>query len=130
MCSTELGGKPFIEKDGDFYCENDFYDKFNPKCGHCDEVIKGMSHFVLLFDRHTIRLAFLSGQYISALDQAWHPDHFVCTVCNQPFAGNQFRKHGNKPYCEDHYIEITAEKCTKCGLSIVGSFLLFVRPYF
>ena len=50
---------------------------FNPKCGSCSEIIK--------------------GPYVSALDQSWHPEHFVCTHCKEPFGGNQFRKHDNKP---------------------------------
>jgi len=99
-CNTELGGKPFIEKDKKFYCENDYYDAFSPKCGYCDETIK--------------------GQYISALDQSWHPDHFLCTECDQPFVGNQFRKHDNKPYCEEHYKELFASTCAKCSKAITG----------
>ena len=54
---------------------------FNPRCGQCSEVIK--------------------GAYISALDQSWHPEHFVCAHCSEPFGGNQFRKHDNKPVSEN-----------------------------
>lgn len=99
-CKQPLGGKPFIEKDDKFFCEDDYYAAFNPRCGHCGEVIK--------------------GQYISALDQSWHPDHFVCTECASPFTGNQFRKHGNKPYCEEHFRQLFAENCAKCGKIIEG----------
>jgi len=99
-CNNPLGGKAFIEKDGKFYCEDDYYTEFNPRCGHCNEVIK--------------------GQYISALGQSWHPDHFVCTECGQPFEGNQFHKHNDKPYCEKHFNELFAEVCAKCGDRIEG----------
>jgi paxillin len=99
-CKQPLGGKPFIEKDDKFFCEDDYYAAFNPRCGHCGEVIK--------------------GQYISALDQSWHPDHFVCSECASPFTGNQFRKHGNKPYCEEHFRQLFAENCAKCGKVIEG----------
>lgn len=99
-CKQPLGGKPFIEKDDKFFCEDDYYAAFNPRCGHCGEVIK--------------------GQYISALDQSWHPDHFVCSECSSPFTGNQFRKHGNKPYCEEHFRQLFAENCAKCGKVIEG----------
>jgi len=99
-CKEPLGGKPFIEKDDKFFCEDDYYAAFNPRCGHCGEVIK--------------------GQYISALDQSWHPDHFVCFECSSPFTGNQFRKHGNKPYCEEHFRQLFAENCAKCGKVIEG----------
>jgi len=99
-CKQPLGGKPFIEKDDKFFCEDDYYAAFNPRCGHCGEVIK--------------------GQYISALDQSWHPEHFVCSECSSPFTGNQFRKHGNKPYCEEHFRQLFAENCAKCGKVIEG----------
>lgn len=62
----------------------------------------------------------IKGAYISALDQSWHPDHFVCTHCSEPFGGNQFRKHDNKPYCEKHFEELFAPKCAACGLGIAG----------
>jgi len=99
---TELSvGKAFIEKDGTFYCENDYYQNFNPKCGQCGEVIK--------------------GQYIQALDQAWHPEHFVCSECSNPFPGNQFRKHGTKPYCDSCFGKLYSEKCAKCQKQIDGA---------
>jgi len=99
-CNVELGGKAFIEKDGSFYCENDYYGTFNPKCGQCGEIIK--------------------GQYIQALDQAWHPDHFVCSECSNPFPGNQFRKHNTKPYCDSCFGRLFSEKCAKCQKQIDG----------
>jgi len=100
-CNTELGGKAFIEKDGSFYCETDYYNSFNPKCGQCGEIIK--------------------GQYIQALDQAWHPDHFVCSECAKPFPGNQFRKHNTKPYCDNCFGKLFSEKCAKCQKQIDGA---------
>lgn len=100
VCKCELGGRAYMEKGDVFYCEDDYYTLFNPKCGQCAETIK--------------------GAYISALDQSWHPDHFVCTHCAEPFGGNQFRKHDNKPYCEKHFEELFAPKCASCGLGIAG----------
>jgi len=97
----ELGGKAFIEKDGSFYCEADYYSSFNPKCGQCGEVIK--------------------GQYIQALDQSWHPEHFVCSECSNPFPGNQFRKHNQKPYCDSCFGRLYSEKCAKCQKAIDGA---------
>lgn len=105
-CHTTLGGKPFIEKDDQFYCEDDYYSAFNPKCGHCKEVIK--------------------GQYVSALDQSWHPEHFVCTKCSQPFSSNQFMKHEGKPYCEEHYRALFAVACHKCSKIIDGQVFEFM----
>jgi len=92
--------KLFIEKDGQHFCENCYYTAFNPKCAHCNQTIK--------------------GQYISALGKSWHPDHFVCTECGEPFEGNQFHKHNDKPYCEKHFNELFAETCAKCARKIEG----------
>jgi len=44
----------------------------------------------------------------------------VCSECGSPFTGNQFRKHGNKPYCEEHFRQLCAENCAKCGKVIEG----------
>lgn len=98
-CGTMLGGKQFIPRDNQFYCENCYYKNFNPACGKCKETIK--------------------GQYISALGQSWHPHCFVCTDCNKPFEGQQFHKHNNMPYCAKHYNEKFAEICDKCGETIM-----------
>lgn len=62
----------------------------------------------------------IKGPYVSALDQSWHPEHFACTTCQSPFDGNQFRKHDNKPYCDVHFNELFAPKCSQCGLTIDG----------
>jgi len=99
-CGQELGGKPFMEKDGNFYCEDCYYNAFSPKCGYCQEIIK--------------------GQYITALDQSWHPDHFLCIECGKPFEGSQFRRHDNKPYCEKCYKKLFASTCAKCDKAIMG----------
>eukprot|EP00808_Paulinella_micropora_P008647 g53428.t1 len=99
-CNQLLGGKAFIERDSSFFCEACYYKNFNPKCGRCGEIIK--------------------GQYISALGKSWHPDHFVCTDCGKPFEGNQFHKHDNQPFCEEHFNAKFAENCDKCGKRIDG----------
>jgi hypothetical protein len=39
-CKSLLSGMPFIEREGAFYCEADFYELFNPKCGGCGETIQ------------------------------------------------------------------------------------------
>jgi hypothetical protein len=62
----------------------------------------------------------IKGQYISALGKSWHPEHFVCTTCKAPFEGSQFRKHDDRPYCEEHFSQLFATPCAKCGLNISG----------
>lgn len=100
VCSDSLAGKPFIEKEEAFYCEDCYYRTFNPPCGACNDVIK--------------------GQYITALDKAWHSDCFKCTECSNPFTGNSFRKHENRPYCDGCYNKLFGQACSKCNQMIEG----------
>jgi DNA-binding transcriptional regulator YiaG len=101
-CAKPLGGKAYLEgPDRRFYCESDYYSLFNPKCGQCQQTIH--------------------GPYISALGQCWHPQHFVCHHCSQPFPSGSFRQHDGRPYCDAHYQELHAPKCQRCSKPIVGS---------
>jgi hypothetical protein len=52
---------------------------FGQKCGCCDE--------------------FIEDDVLYALDQAWHKDHFCCTVCQEPFESLQYYAGDDKkPY--------------------------------
>ena len=94
-----LAGVPYIERADQYYCEKDYHEQYSPKCGKCQEVLK--------------------GPYVQALEQTWHPQCFVCSVCCAPFTTtNTFRKYENKPFCEKHYLEMFAEKCYRCNLPI------------
>jgi hypothetical protein len=54
------------------------------------------------------------GKVINALNKTYHPEHFVCTNCSQPFPGGKFVEHEGKPYCEEHYAELFAARCYNC----------------
>uniref|UniRef100_A0A0A9Y9F0 Transforming growth factor beta-1-induced transcript 1 protein n=1 Tax=Lygus hesperus TaxID=30085 RepID=A0A0A9Y9F0_LYGHE len=95
VCHTSLTGVGFLEKDGDVYCERDYYAKFNPRCKQCDEVI--------------------IGGYITALGNNYHLDHFLCTTCQQPLVGAQYRKKDQQAYCEDCFRKQFGSKCYRCG---------------
>lgn len=98
-CGMSLGGKPYIQTEGDFLCQDCYYAKMGKKCAHCEEVIK--------------------GQYIEAMGTTWCPEHFVCAACGEPFKDDTFYKHDNHPYCETHYRELTSEDCSLCGEKIM-----------
>eukprot|EP01133_Synstelium_polycarpum_P004360 gene4360-5092_t len=68
-----------------------------PPCGHCGEMIIGVS--------------------TNALGKSYHPEHFVCTYCHQPFKGS-FIEHDNKLYCEDDYLDLFSPRCTSCSKPI------------
>jgi hypothetical protein len=96
-CHKALGGQLFIAHEGKVYCEADYATRFNPRCGHCNELIV--------------------GEYIMAMDKAWHPDHFVCTKCQCQLQGVCHQKDG-KPYCATHFAELNS--CARCGIPIEG----------
>jgi len=65
----------------------------------------------------------IAGEYISALEKCWHPEHFVCTHCGRPFADNAFYENGGRPYCENCYTEIFCPRCMVCGLPIRSTYV-------
>ncbi|KAL6064720.1 LIM and senescent cell antigen-like-containing domain protein 2 [Balamuthia mandrillaris] len=54
------------------------------------------------------------GKVTNALGKHYHPEHFVCTNCSQPFPGGKFLEYEGKPYCEPHYYELFAPRCIAC----------------
>lgn len=55
------------------------------------------------------------GQVMNALGKTYHPDHFVCMCCSQPFIGGKFMIKDNEPYCETDFYELFGNKCKTCG---------------
>ncbi|KAL0617126.1 Transforming growth factor beta-1-induced transcript 1 protein [Plecturocebus cupreus] len=64
-CSTALGGSSFFEKDGAPFCPECYFERFSPRCGFCNQPI-----------RHKM---------VTALGTHWHPEHFCCVSCREPF---------------------------------------------
>lgn len=94
-CDKQLAGLPAQPHEGKFFCTECFKSLHAPNCGLCQQPIE--------------------GKYISALNQCWCPEHFVCTICEEPFTDGSFQNHENKPYCKEHFFQITAGNCAKCG---------------
>jgi hypothetical protein len=40
-------------------------------------------------------------------------------VCEKPFKNGQYFASDKKPYCEEHYLQLTCEKCDTCRKPIV-----------
>ncbi|XP_074596615.1 paxillin [Brevipalpus obovatus] len=96
----EIADEGFHEKDGKPYCTADYFDLFAPKCGACNMPI--------------------TDDYISALNNVWHPDCFVCRDCKCPFLGGSFFDHEGQPYCETHYHAKRGSLCAGCLKPITG----------
>jgi len=97
MCSQCLQPltSGFLERDGAAFCERCFYSAFSFKCAGCGQPIR--------------------GEFINAMGEKWHPDHFSCFYCHKSFAGGAFFEYQGKPYCEQHYHQVTGAICAGCG---------------
>ena len=97
MCSQCLQPltSGFLERDGHAFCERCFYSAFSFKCAGCGQPIR--------------------GEFINAMGEKWHPDHFSCFYCHKSFAGGAYFEYQGKPYCEQHYHQVTGAICAGCG---------------
>jgi len=100
QCLSPFEGGSFFERDSRPFCEKCFYTAFVPRCGGCNQPIR--------------------GEAINALGTQWHPEHFVCQYCQKNFAGGSFYEFGGKPYCEVHYHQQTGSLCAGCGKAVTG----------
>ncbi|GLV32740.1 Paxillin [Carabus blaptoides fortunei] len=100
QCGKQFGEEGFHEREGKPYCRDDYFDMFAPKCGGCNRAIM--------------------ENYISALNNQWHADCFVCRECHQPFHGGSFFDHDGQPYCETHYHAKRGSLCAGCHKPITG----------
>uniref|UniRef100_A0A3Q3AT12 Paxillin n=1 Tax=Kryptolebias marmoratus TaxID=37003 RepID=A0A3Q3AT12_KRYMA len=100
QCGSFFGPEGFHEKDGKAYCRKDYFDMFAPKCGGCYRAIL--------------------ENYISALNNLWHPECFVCRECFTPFVNGSFFEHDGQPFCEVHYHERRGSLCSGCQKPITG----------
>ncbi|KAK3842679.1 MAG: hypothetical protein J3R72DRAFT_367783 [Linnemannia gamsii] len=103
VCDLNLEHVQFFHKDGEPYCHFDYHDKFSPKCGHCNTPIE--------------------NECLTALGKSWHPGHFFCRECGDPFEEDGYMVHDGFPYCEKDYLRLFAPKCTGCQDAIQGDFI-------
>ncbi|CAG8586164.1 1330_t:CDS:2, partial [Paraglomus brasilianum] len=102
-CGISLEHVAFFEKNGEPYCHLDFHELFSPHCGHCNTPIE--------------------GAIINALGKSWHPGHFFCRECGDPFGSAGFMVHDGFPYCEKDWSEKFAPKCKGCQKPIKGEMM-------
>jgi len=103
ICETQLGTKTFFERDGRPYCEEDYHDKFAPKCHGCSGPIL--------------------DSCVTSMDRTWHPQCFVCQECHRPFGDAGFHEKDGKAYCRDDYFKMFAPKCSGCNEAIIDNYI-------
>ncbi|XP_074874878.1 transforming growth factor beta-1-induced transcript 1 protein isoform X1 [Buteo buteo] len=102
-CGGELGGGSFFEKDGAPYCPRDYGRLFSPRCARCAQPIL--------------------DKMVTALDKNWHPEHFCCVKCGQPFGEEGFLEKDGQQYCRQDFAELFSSRCQGCGRPILEGYI-------
>ncbi|KAK5872819.1 hypothetical protein PBY51_013481 [Eleginops maclovinus] len=55
------------------------------------------------------------GQVVTAMGRTWHPEHFVCTHCQDEIGSRNFFEREGQPYCEKDYHHLFSPRCHYCN---------------
>lgn len=55
------------------------------------------------------------GQVVTAMGKTWHPEHFVCTHCQDEIGSKNFFERDGVPYCESDYHNLFSPRCHYCN---------------
>eukprot|EP00116_Pleurobrachia_bachei_P013067 sb/3473329/ len=68
----------------------------------------------------------IEGQFLTALDNKFHPDCFCCVNCKTKIEpGQDFYERNDKPLCVGCYYELYGYKCKICSEYIKGQRLIW-----
>ncbi|XP_072238689.1 paxillin-like isoform X1 [Leuresthes tenuis] len=57
----------------------------------------------------------IAGQVVTAMGRTWHPEHFVCTHCQDEIGSRNFFERDGLPYCEKDYHSLFSPRCHYCN---------------
>lgn len=72
---------------------------------------------------------FLCAQVVTAMGRTWHPEHFVCTHCQEEIGSRNFFERDGQPYCEKDYHNLFSPRCFYCNGPILDVSALFVKEH-
>ena len=49
------------------------------------------------------------------MGRTWHPEHFVCTHCQDEIGSRNFFERDGQPYCEKDYHNLFSPRCHYCN---------------
>ncbi|KAF7668587.1 hypothetical protein LDENG_00001960 [Lucifuga dentata] len=55
------------------------------------------------------------GQVVTAMGRTWHPEHFVCSHCQEEIGSRNFFERDGQPYCEKDYHSLFSPRCHYCN---------------
>jgi len=106
-CGIEFHGGDCNEFEGDLYCGPHYAILLLKKCARCGKPCKGRS--------------------VTALGRVWHPDHFLCHICQVPLLESNFKSNDDLPYCLTHYIQLFGDCCGYCKEPILKGAVRFLE---
>ncbi|KAG4304454.1 hypothetical protein PORY_002164 [Pneumocystis oryctolagi] len=99
-CMTNLEHIAFYEHEHQLYCYLDYHELFSPRCKSCGTCIE--------------------DQAIFALENYYHPLHFFCAGCGEPFNKNiPFIEKDTYAWCQQCFEHKYYPKCEECKKPIV-----------
>ena len=102
-CEQPIGKASYFEHEGLVFHSGCYHLRFSPRCAGCDQIILGTS--------------------TKALGKNWHPEHFTCAVCKEPFARKSYYEREGHAYCERDYHEGFSPRCAGCEKPITGRYI-------
>ena len=103
ICNKNLQGASFIPHEGRPYHQHCYLDQYAPRCAGCDQPIE--------------------GSHLTAIDQQWHPHHFICATCEQPIIGSKFVENAGHPYHESCSAKTFNPRCEICLAPVTEHYL-------
>jgi len=71
----------------------------------------------------------LTGKYVTAANETWHPEHFTCTECTTKLGG-EFMSVEDKVYCKECATNLFAKTCETCDKAIVNGGIKMGEKHF
>eukprot|EP00092_Neocalanus_flemingeri_P020518 GFUD01022231.1.p1 GENE.GFUD01022231.1~~GFUD01022231.1.p1 ORF type:complete len:519 (+),score=136.93 GFUD01022231.1:269-1825(+) len=97
VCSVQLD-KIYGSKNGEYYCETCYVDKFGKKCAECAKVIL--------------------GEGLRFGNESYHKDCFNCSKCSHSVEQGSVHSIKGKPVCTSCYELQFQEMCFACKLQV------------
>uniref|UniRef100_A0A8D0MGW5 LIM zinc-binding domain-containing protein n=1 Tax=Sus scrofa TaxID=9823 RepID=A0A8D0MGW5_PIG len=100
-------------------------------CGSCNKPIAGQvsrnlgrEGFRVKKWRATLSVPLHSPQkMVTALGTHWHPEHFCCVSCGEPFGDEGFHEREGRPYCRRDFLQLFAPRCQGCQGPILDNYI-------
>jgi len=80
----------YLFRDGQPFCEQHYYERYNPKCHVCSQALKETT--------------------VTALGREWHPHCFSCDHCRNQIGVGSFYAHHGKPVCQSCFQRVAAQQ--------------------